>query len=78
VRDKAGGQAEGEGDICAAGERVQHPAGTGRLGGIQDHPNIIKIFGMYEDAKNYYIVSELIRGRELFEYFKQKKRLTEK
>lgn len=24
---------------------------------IQDHPNIIKIYGMYEDAKDYYIVS---------------------
>jgi calcium-dependent protein kinase len=33
---------------------------------MQDHPNIIKIYGMYEDAKNYYIVSELVKGSELF------------
>jgi calcium-dependent protein kinase len=37
----------------------------------------MKVYGMYEDAKNYYIVSELISGEELFEHFKLKKRLPE-
>lgn len=33
-----------------------------------DHPNIMKIYEFYQDSKNYYIVMELITGKELFDY----------
>ena len=32
-----------------------------------DHPNIIKVFGMYEDDASVFIVTELLRGGELFD-----------
>lgn len=32
-----------------------------------DHPNIMKIFEYYTDNKNYFIIMELIQGRELYE-----------
>ena len=32
-----------------------------------DHPNILKIFEVFGDKKRLYIVTELIRGGELFE-----------
>jgi len=31
-----------------------------------DHPNIIKLFESYNDSKNFYIVTELCTGDELF------------
>lgn len=33
---------------------------------------------MYEDSKDYYIISELAKGKELYEYFKEKKKLGER
>ena len=42
-----------------------------------DHPNIIKLYEMYEDAKRYYIVSELCTGGELFDYITSKGHLSE-
>ncbi len=33
----------------------------------QTHPHIMRIFELLEDDHNYYIVSELIRGGELYE-----------
>ena len=33
-----------------------------------DHPNIMKIYEFYQDSKNYYIIMELINGKELFDY----------
>ena len=32
-----------------------------------DHPNIIKVFGFYEDSEKYYIITELMAGGELFD-----------
>lgn len=32
-----------------------------------DHPNIIKLFEVYEDSKNLYLVLELCTGGELFD-----------
>jgi calcium-dependent protein kinase len=32
-----------------------------------DHPNIVKIFEMYEDVSAYYIVTELLAGGELLD-----------
>ena len=42
-----------------------------------DHPNIIKIYEMYEDAKKFYIVSELCTGGELFDYITGRGHLSE-
>ena len=43
-----------------------------------DHPHIVKIFEMYEDSKNYYIVSELLSGGELFEVISMMANFNEK
>jgi calcium-dependent protein kinase len=32
-----------------------------------DHPNVIKLYEMYEDEKRYYLVTELCTGGELFD-----------
>ncbi|GBG33832.1 Protein kinase, putative [Hondaea fermentalgiana] len=32
-----------------------------------DHPNIIKLYGMHEDNAYYYVVTELVKGGELFD-----------
>lgn len=32
-----------------------------------DHPMILKIFEFYQDKKNFFIVSELVKGGELFD-----------
>mmetsp|Transcript_9354 Transcript_9354/g.20426 ORF Transcript_9354/g.20426 Transcript_9354/m.20426 type:complete len:357 (-) Transcript_9354:319-1389(-) len=32
-----------------------------------NHPNIIRFFGMFEDDKTFYIVTELVRGGEMFD-----------
>jgi calcium-dependent protein kinase len=34
----------------------------------QDHPNIIKMYEFYQDAKNFYIVTDYCEGGQLFEY----------
>jgi len=34
--------------------------------GEKSHPNIIRIIDLIEDAENYYVVSELVKGGELF------------
>lgn len=33
-----------------------------------DHPHILKLYELYEDANKYYVVSELLTGGELFDY----------
>lgn len=30
-----------------------------------DHPNILKLFEIYEDSKNYYLVTEYLEGGEV-------------
>lgn len=34
--------------------------------GEKSHPNIIRIVDLIEDDVNYYVVSELVKGGELF------------
>lgn len=34
--------------------------------GEKSHPNIIRIIDLFEDAENYYVVSEIVKGGELF------------
>ena len=34
--------------------------------GEKNHPNIIRIIDLIEDSNNYYIISEVVKGGELF------------
>ena len=43
-----------------------------------DHPYIVRVMELLEDEVNFYIVSELITGGELYEYIIKNKKLTEK
>ena len=44
---------------------------------LLDHPNIIKIFEIFEDDTEYYIVMEYCQGGELYEKIKSKTIFTE-
>ena len=35
-----------------------------------DHPNIIRLFELYQDSKNYYLITEYCSGGELFDKIK--------
>jgi serine/threonine protein kinase len=41
------------------------------------HPNIIRIIELIEDDENYYVVSELVKGGELFKRLIKIKKFTE-
>ena len=41
------------------------------------HPNVIRIYCVYEDKKSYYLVTELLKGGELFDFIAREKRLSE-
>ena len=43
-----------------------------------DHPHIIRVFELLQDDTNFYIVTELVTGGELYDYIIQVKRLREK
>ena len=43
-----------------------------------DHPNIIKFYETYEDAKYFHIVMELCEGGELFDRIIEKGKYSEK
>jgi serine/threonine protein kinase len=43
-----------------------------------DHPNIIKIFDLYEDKSNYYIITEYCSGGELYDRIKKLHTFSEK
>ena len=45
--------------------------------GDKSHPNIIRIIDLMEDEKNYYVVSELVKGGELFKRLMKLKSFTE-
>ena len=42
-----------------------------------DHPNVIKLYEIYEDKEYIYLVQELLEGGELFEYIVNKEYLDE-
>ena len=42
-----------------------------------DHPNIIKLYEYFEDAKNVYLITELCTGGELFDKLVEKEYLSE-
>ena len=42
-----------------------------------DHPHIIKLFEVYEDETNVYLVQELCEGGELFDFIVEQEFLTE-
>ena len=35
-----------------------------------DHPHIVKLYELFEDDKNYYLVTEFCSGGELFDRIK--------
>lgn len=35
-----------------------------------DHPNILKLYELYEDSKHFYLITELCTGGELFDKIK--------
>lgn len=43
----------------------------------QDHPNIMRVLEFYQDDRNFYIVSELYTGGELFDKISELKIFTE-
>ena len=43
-----------------------------------DHPNVIKMYEIYEGEKHFYVVLELLRGGELFKYICDDENFSEK
>ena len=43
-----------------------------------NHPNITKIFEMFEDEKYFMIIMEYINGGNLFSFVKKRRKLSEK
>lgn len=43
-----------------------------------DHPNVVKLFEVFEDKDNYYLVMELMTGGELFDRVVEKEFYSEK
>lgn len=42
-----------------------------------NHPNIVRLFEVYEDDNHIFIVTELCEGRELFDEITTRKKFTE-
>jgi len=43
-----------------------------------NHPNILKLFEVYEDASSFYLVLELVQGKELFDKIVERGQYSEK
>lgn len=41
------------------------------------HPHIMRIFELLEDSQNFYIVSELIKGKELYDWIAKLRKFSE-
>ena len=42
-----------------------------------DHPNIVKLYELYQDEKFYYLITEFLPGGELFDRIQQSKHFSE-
>lgn len=42
-----------------------------------DHPSLMKVHEILEDDRHYYIISELMKGGELYDRILQKKKFSE-
>ena len=42
-----------------------------------DHPNIVKLYEVFEDERCYYLVQEFCTGGELFDFILAKQRFSE-
>ena len=42
-----------------------------------DHPNIVKLYELYDDEKRYYLSMQLCNGGELFDKLQQEEKLNE-
>jgi len=42
-----------------------------------DHPNIVKLYEFYEDTTQYHLVTELVKGGELFDFITKSRMLSE-
>lgn len=36
-----------------------------------DHPHIVKLYELFQDEQNYYLITEYLCGRELFDRIKE-------
>ena len=43
-----------------------------------NHPNIVRVIDLFEDSVNFYIVTELMKGGELYDHMINVKRLSER
>ena len=43
-----------------------------------DHPHIVRVFELLQDETNFYIVTELVTGGELYDHIIKVKRLNER
>lgn len=43
-----------------------------------DHPNIVRMYEFFEDAKRYYLVTEICKGGELFDEIIARGKFSEK
>jgi len=44
---------------------------------ILDHPNIVKLYEIYQDQKNIYLITEYLEGGELFDLILKTKHFNE-
>jgi len=42
-----------------------------------DHPNIVKLYGFFDDETSFYIIMEYMEGGNIWTLIKQKKKLSE-
>lgn len=42
-----------------------------------DHPNVVKLYEVFEDEKRYYLVTEICKGGELFDFIVSKGNFSE-
>lgn len=68
--------------VSKKGLNSDHMTSTFKLQEIQvlkqlDHPNILKVFQIFEDKKSFYVVMEFCSGGELFNKITKKRTFTE-